>query len=491
MWLTDLLNDPTAPQLDIQRVVDDSRLLGTDDKTSTLFVLDTRNHPNSADFLTEALRYAAAVVSNIEQAGVLYHPAPGQVLGRWAQHLYPRQPSHIVAVTGTNGKTSVAWYYQQICQAAGHKAASIGTLGVYVDGEKIKETGFTSPTPLKLHEILDNLAANGVTHVCLEASSHALALHRLDGVTITAAALTNITQDHLDFHGTMAAYTQAKYRLFTDCLPPDGVAVLPAQRMEAWPLLAATKADEKAVITFGSGQAALTITPTAATAAGQTLIIKLQDTKATVTVPLLGRFQAENLGAAIGLALASGLTLPDILPHLPQLHPVPGRMETLPRTDQQPTVVVDYAHTPDALEQVLATLRPLVPATGKLWCVFGCGGNRDAGKRPLMGKIVADLADKSIITDDNPRHEDAAQIRADIQQGVPHEHNLGDRTAAITYALSHAGADDIVLLAGKGHETGQIVGDTVHPFADATVALACLQKRQNTTSNEQITPTGT
>lgn len=475
MWLTDLLNDPTAPRLDVQRVVDDSRLLGTDDKANTLFVLDTRNHPHAADFITEAQQYAAAVVSNIQQPGVLYHPAPGQVLGRWARHLYPRQPAHVVAVTGTNGKTSVAWYYQQLCQAAGHKAACMGTLGVYVNGEKTRETGYTSPTPVVTHETLDDLAAAGVTHVCLEASSHALALHRLDAVDITAAALTNITQDHLDFHGTMDAYHAAKARLFTDCLPPEGVTVLPSQRMEAWPLMAAAKADDRDIITFGSGQAALTLSPVAATADGQTLTLKLSDVKKEITVPLLGTFQAENLGAAIGLALASGLSLTDILPHLPHLHPVPGRMETLPRSPAQPAVVIDYAHTPDALEQVLTTLRPLVPTDGKLWCVFGCGGNRDTAKRPLMGKIVADLADVSLITDDNPRHEDPAIIRADIQQGVPHEHTIGDRTEAIAYALQHANPHDIVLLAGKGHETGQIIGDTTHPFSDKDTAQHILQ----------------
>ena len=479
MRCSELLGRDVSADFEILGVCDDTRALPTEAR-GWVFVFDQRILPGRAQALCQqALAAGAVVVANVKMERVTFHELPGVVLARWAKAKFPMQPRYVTAVTGTNGKTSVAWFYMQLMQALGQKgkirAASVGTLGVFVNGKKVRETGYTSPTALVVHEILHELANDGVTHVCVEASSHALALGRLDGVDFTAAAFTNLSQDHLDFHGDMATYHAAKGRLFAELLPERGTAVLPMQRAEAWPIAAACKQREVRVLSYGSGQAELCVRVEQATAAGLALRIKYNEWDETVQVGLVGAFQAENVAAAVGLCVGSGGELVEILPQLANLQPVPGRMELLEKKAHQPTVVVDYAHTPDALERALESLRPLVPAGGKLYCVFGAGGDRDNQKRPLMGAVAAKLADVSVVTDDNPRTEDAGKIRQQILQGTENEREIGDRVAAIKWAIGAAGENDIVLLAGKGHEVGQIVGKEVLPHDDKKVALDILE----------------
>ena len=479
MQLSELLGQSLSEDVTVTRVVDDTRQLQEGD----VFVFDKRIAPSRIeDFIQQAQQKgAAAIVSNVDQKGVFFHVFPGAILAKWARYQHARQPKCTVGVTGTNGKTSVAWFYQQIVNASGGKgsswAASVGTLGVYQGEKKVRDTGYTSPTALVTHEILDQLAGDGVEYACLEVSSHALDLGRLDAVDFKAVALTNITQDHLDYHGTMEHYTAAKYRLFADILPDDGVAVIPAQRLEAWPLATLCKERGIRVLTVGTGNAEVVVSPVKLDANGMHVTFKYESIRRDVVLPLIGAFQAENLAVAIGLAIASGIGMEPVLAVLPNLKPVPGRMEMIEKkSDNQPTVVVDYAHTPDALEKLLECTRPLVPEGGKLWCVFGAGGDRDKTKRPLMGKVSATLSDISVVTDDNPRSEDAAQIRQEILQGSANELNIGDREAAIRHAIMEAKPNDIVVLAGKGHETGQVIGTEVHPFDDRALAHEILGK---------------
>lgn len=471
MLLSNLLRQaPTNPDPTITHVVDDSRLV----QKGSVFVVDADIMPNPKSLVKMAQEKGASyIIGNIALEGVTYHPRPGRVLARWAKHTHPNQPSQVVGVTGTNGKTSVAWFYNQLLNGTGKKAASVGTLGVHQGSTKLLETGYTSPTALKTHEILEDLSTQNISHTCMEVSSHALQLYRLDGVKFSAAALTNITQDHLDFHKTMENYTAAKYRLFAELLPEDATAVLNITRPECWPLAALCKERGLSVLTYGTGQAELVVRPVKAMSKGMQLEIKFATHKEEVTLPLIGTFQAENLAAALGLALASGASWPKLMAALPHLSGVPGRMELMPSTSTQPAVVVDYAHTPDALERALTALRPL--CQGNLIVVFGCGGDRDKEKRPKMGEIAQKLADHILITDDNPRTENAQQIRAEILAACPKGEEIADRKKAIKHAMTSASANDMILLAGKGHESGQIIGTETLPFNDREIAHQTLE----------------
>lgn len=470
--LSELLAMPLEDDISVKYITDDTRILNTGD----VFVFDTRNNPKRAEeFAAEAkAKGAAAIVMNMQAEGVIYYAEPGKVLAKWAKHMYPKQPQHVVAVTGTNGKTSVAWFYNQLLTSAGIKAASIGTLGVYIGNEKIAETGYTSPTALTLHKFLHELAEQNVTHVCLEVSSHALALGRFDCVDLSAAGFTNFTQDHLDFHGTMDDYFCAKQRLFTELLAPQGTAVINMANETGWVLASNCKEAGKPVLTVGNANAELVTTPLHLGVNGIDICLKYNTLAEQLTLPLVGGFQTENVAVCLGLIAVTEESLLPFVEPLKTLHNVPGRMMLLPKTNKIPSIIIDYAHTPDALEQVLKTLRPVTQ--GKLWVVFGCGGDRDATKRPLMGKIAAHYADEVVITDDNPRTENAAEIRAAIAANASTAHNISDRKAAIEYAITHASQEDTVLIAGKGHEEGQIVGKKVHPFNDYTVAQSIVEE---------------
>lgn len=397
---------------------------------------------------------------------------PRLTLARLAAIFYGRQPETVVAVTGTNGKTSVASFTRQIWARLGHRAASLGTLGLIADGFA-SEASLTTPDPIRLHETLARLANAGIGHVALEASSHGLDQFRLDGVVLKAAAFTNLTRDHLDYHGTMAAYFRAKAGLFDRVLPAGGVAVLNAESSEAGILSAIAASRGQTVLSYGEHGRDIAVTARRTEGTVQILSLTIGGRDHVVRLPLLGAFQASNALCALGLAIATGADPLAALEALETLTGAPGRLEHVTDTASGAPILVDYAHTPDALETVLRALRP--HCTGKLVVVFGCGGDRDPGKRPMMGGIAARLADRVYVTDDNPRNEDAGLIRRAVIEGAvgPAELiEIADRGAAIVTAASALDTGDLLVIAGKGHEPGQIIGSTVIPFDDRTVALA-------------------
>jgi UDP-N-acetylmuramoyl-L-alanyl-D-glutamate--2,6-diaminopimelate ligase len=383
------------------------------------------------------------------------------------------QPATIAAVTGTNGKSSTVHFVRHIWATLGLKAASVGTLGIVSPGFT-REAGLTTPDPVQLHADLATLAREGVTHLAIEASSHGLDQHRLDGLELSAAAFTNLTHEHLDYHPTMDAYFAAKARLFEALLPANGTAVANADSDRAAQLgeLCARRAVR--FWTYGTAGRELRLLRDEPTPNGQHLVIEVLGTRHEVELPLVGGFQASNALAALGLVVATGGDAARAVEALATLTGAPGRLQLVARHSSGAPVYVDYAHKPEALETVLATLRPF--AKGKLVVVFGCGGDRDRGKRPVMGEIATRLADYTLVTDDNPRSEAPEAIRAEIMRGIPNDRNnwaevKSDRHAAIEQGMAALGsADDLLLIAGKGHEAGQTIKGVTHPFDDAEVA---------------------
>ncbi|MGE0153997.1 MAG: UDP-N-acetylmuramoyl-L-alanyl-D-glutamate--2,6-diaminopimelate ligase [Reyranellaceae bacterium] len=397
-------------------------------------------------------------------------------LARFAAGFYGIQPRIVAAVTGTNGKSSVAHFTRSIWQALGLKAASMGTLGL-VSPHLDRPGGLTTPDPVALHRDLAALARAGVDHLALEASSHGLDQRRLDGIRFAAAAWTNLSRDHLDYHRSMAAYFAAKARLFADLLPEGGAAIINADTPEAEALVELCLSRGHRLLRYGAAGTELKLLSTAMTAHGQHLALDVMGELHEVELKLVGAYQAANVLAALGLVLAEDIDIDRALAALATLEGAPGRLQHVGSTRDGAPVYVDYAHTPDALETVLKALRP--HAKQRLLLVFGCGGDRDAGKRPIMGGIAARLADLAILTDDNPRTEDAAAIRRAVREGAPGAANLreiGDRHEAIAAAVAALRAGDALVIAGKGHEPGQIVGATVLPFDDAEVARAALRQ---------------
>jgi UDP-N-acetylmuramoyl-L-alanyl-D-glutamate--2,6-diaminopimelate ligase len=380
----------------------------------------------------------------------------------------------VAAVTGTNGKTSTVTFLRQLWTQLHHQAASLGTLGLigpgHVGGESL-----TTPDPVALHAMLAGLAQEGVTHLAMEASSHGLDQFRLDGVKLSAGAFTNLTRDHLDYHPDMAAYFNAKARLFTDLLPVGAVAVLNADIAEFDQLKAMAHRRRLHVIDFGRKAVALKLVGSEPHGEGLRLIIDIFCQRRHVLLPVAGDFQAMNALCALGLAVATGARTDHALDALEKLEPVPGRMQLAAVTPAGAAIYVDYAHTPDALETALLNLRP--HAKKRLAVVFGCGGDRDPGKRPLMGEIAARLADQAIVTDDNPRTEDASAIRQAILAACPKGQEIPGRGKAIAQAVSGLQDGDVLLIAGKGHEDYQIVGDEKHPFSDVAEARRAAGKK--------------
>jgi UDP-N-acetylmuramoyl-L-alanyl-D-glutamate--2,6-diaminopimelate ligase len=374
-------------------------------------------------------------------------------------------------VTGTNGKTSTVEMARQLWRMAGFHAASIGTLGITTSQERAA-TGLTTPDIVTFLSTMSGLAAEGVTHAAFEASSHGLDQYRTEGLAVTAAAFTNLSHDHLDYHGTMEAYLQAKLRLFSEVVDADGAAVVWADDEYSPAVIAAAKVRSLRLLTVGAGGEALRLLSRTPTRLGQSLAVAADGVTHKVELPLIGAYQVANALVAAGLVIATGGDAAQTLGDLARLQPVRGRLERAAITRAGAPVYVDYAHTPDAIAAALDALRP--HASGRLILVFGAGGDRDRAKRPEMGRVAAEKADVVIITDDNPRGEDPAAIRAAIAEGAPDAQIIGDRRAAIAAAIAEARADDIVCIAGKGHEQGQIVGagDTarVLPFDDVTVA---------------------
>jgi len=400
---------------------------------------------------------------------LLEDPLPRRRLAIIAALLAGPAPATLVAVTGTNGKTSVTDFLHQIWTLAGHKAAALGTLGV-VTADGISGPGLTTPDPVDLCQALAALARNGVSRAAIEASSHGLHQHRLDGLHLRAAAFTNLTRDHLDYHGTMAAYRAAKLRLFQELLPPRHPAIastaLDADTMAALRHIATRRRLDLRIV--GEAGEAIRLIRTTPIPGGQVLEIEAGGTRHEITIALPGRFQADN--ALVAAALAEVTGVPDALARLPGLVGVRGRMELAATLPNGAAVYVDYAHTPDALERLLAALRP--HTTGRLHVVFGAGGDRDPGKRPLMGAAVAAHADSAIVTDDNPRTEDPAAIRAAVLAGMaalPGARARANRADAVAEALSDLRPGDVLAVAGKGHEQGQTIGTEVFPFDDVSV----------------------
>ncbi|MGE4280589.1 MAG: UDP-N-acetylmuramoyl-L-alanyl-D-glutamate--2,6-diaminopimelate ligase [Magnetospirillum sp.] len=419
-------------------------------------------------FIAQALAQGAAVIlapagteMDTGKAVLITDAEPRRAYARAAATFYARQPQVMAAVTGTNGKTSTVNFTRQMWASMGFAAASLGTLGLVAPGFAPRPS-LTTPDPADLHATLAELADAGIDHAAMEASSHGLDQYRLDGVHLTAAAFTNLTRDHLDYHGDMGAYLDAKTRLFSDLLPADGVAVINADSDAAAQVEKA--AGTRRLLRFGFSGAELALKAIRPDSHGQVLELDVLGQAASIRLPLAGSFQAANALAALGLVIGCGGNAHAALEALESLTEIPGRLQKVADFNTAP-IFVDYAHTPDALETVLKALRP--HASGRLVVVFGCGGDRDPGKRPQMGAIAAKLADTVIVTDDNPRSEAAAPIRAAILEMAKGAMEIADRRDAITHAVQSLQAGDVLVVAGKGHESGQIVGDQVLPFDDA------------------------
>jgi UDP-N-acetylmuramoyl-L-alanyl-D-glutamate--2,6-diaminopimelate ligase len=447
---------------------------------------------DGASFVADAVQRGAAVILAGTDAVlppldppvvVLRDPNPRHRVALMAAAFAGLQPSTIAAVTGTNGKSSTVHFVRHVWTALGHKAASVGTLGIVSPGFT-RDAGLTTPDPVQLHADLATLAREGVTHLAIEASSHGLDQHRLDGLKLSAAAFTNLTHEHLDYHVSMDAYFAAKARLFEALVPEGGTAVVNADSDRTAQLAGICARRGIRFWTYGAKGKEFRLVRDAPTPRGQHLVIEALGNVHEVELPLVGGFQASNALAALGLVVATGGDVGRAVAALATLSGAPGRLQLVARHRSGAAVYVDYAHKPEALETVLATLRPF--ARGKLVVVFGCGGDRDRGKRPVMGEIATRLADFTLVTDDNPRSEEPAAIRAEILRGIPVGRRnwieiRSDRRAAIERGMAAlTSADDLLLIAGKGHETGQTIKGVTHHFDDAEVAreLAAAGKAQ-------------
>ena len=428
------------------------------------------------DFIAAAIEAGAIAVvarpeARVDGAVHIADANPRRAFAHIASRFFHRFPANCVAVTGTNGKTSTVEMTRQLWRMAGFNAASIGTLGITTSQDSAS-TGLTTPDVVTFLSNISGLAAEGVSHAAFEASSHGLDQYRTEGLPVKAAAFTNLSHDHLDYHGTMEAYLAAKMRLFTEVVVHDGTAVVWADDGYSPAVVDVVKARGIRLMTVGMAGDDLRLVSREPTQLGQSLVVAAGDRLQKVDLPLIGAYQVANALVAAGLVVATGGDVAQTLANLARLQPVRGRLERAAITKAGAPVYVDYAHTPDAIEAALDALRP--HATGRLILVFGAGGDRDQAKRPEMGRIAAAKADALIITDDNPRGEDAATIRAAIAAAAPMAQVIGNRRAAIAAAIADARADDIVCIAGKGHEQGQIVGRgddmRVIPFDDVTVA---------------------
>jgi UDP-N-acetylmuramoyl-L-alanyl-D-glutamate--2,6-diaminopimelate ligase len=417
-----------------------------------------------------AIAVVARPEARVQGAPHLADVEPRRAFAALAAKFFAPFPGTVVAVTGTNGKTSNVELTRQLWRMAGHHAASIGTLGVTTADDQVT-TGLTTPDIVTFLSNMAGLAREGVTHAAFEASSHGLSQYRTEGLPVHAAAFTNFTRDHLDYHGTMAAYFEAKMRLFSEVLEPDGTAVIWADDPKSAEVTHRCGERGIRVMTVGTKGEALKLVARETTQLGQKLTIEAGGKTHVATIPLIGAYQAANALTAAALAVATGGDLLQTLGNVARLQPVRGRLERAVITRAGAPLYVDYAHTEDALESAIQALRP--HARGRLITVFGAGGDRDQGKRPEMGRVAARMSDLVIVTDDNPRSEDPATIRRDILAGAAGAREVPGRREAIAAAVAEAGAEDIILLAGKGHEQGQIVGDQVLPFDDVTVAREC------------------
>ena len=481
MKLRDLFSDdaaiaPQADAVDVKGLSVDSRAV----KPGDLFFAIAGSKTDGSRFVDSAIQAGAVAVAGDHAPPGLRVPFvvtanPRRALAQAAARFYPRQPATVAAVTGTSGKTSVAAFTRQIWERLGHASASIGTIGL-VSPKRTVYGSLTTPDPIALHRQLDEITGDGVTHLAFEASSHGLDQFRLDGVRIAAGGFTNLTRDHMDYHPDEAHYLAAKLRLFRDLVAPGGAAVISADHECSPQVIEAARVRGLRIIAVGRDGAGEGIRLVEAAVEGfaQRLTLEHRGRKHAIKLPLVGEFQIENALVAAGLAIGTGSEADAVFAALEHLEGAKGRLERVGEHNGAP-IFVDYAHKPDALAKALQALRPY--AKRKLVVIFGAGGDRDAGKRPIMGAIAAENADRIIVTDDNPRSENPATIRAAILAAAKGATDIGDRAEAIRAGISALQAGDALLIAGKGHETGQIVGDKVLPFSDHEAVAAALAAR--------------
>ncbi|HEY8264454.1 MAG TPA: UDP-N-acetylmuramoyl-L-alanyl-D-glutamate--2,6-diaminopimelate ligase [Methyloceanibacter sp.] len=447
-------------------------------KPGFLFAALPGTHTDGSKFIADALARGAAAIL-VPRGGapkrattpVLEDADPRRRLALIASRFFAAQPETVVAVTGTNGKTSVASFVRQLWEGQGIPSASLGTIGV-VSPKTTRKLNHTTPDPIELHAILAGLAKDGVTHLAFEASSHGLEQRRLDGVRLAAAAFTNITRDHLDYHESFENYFEVKLRLFRELLPPGAAAIVDVDSDGGRRVAEIAKSRGHKLVSVGEAGETLRLVSAKRDGFAQRLIILHNGKSYEVKVPLVGDFQATNALVAAGLVIATGGDPARVIKALANLRGAKGRLDLAGTTKSGAPIFVDYAHTPDALAKALAALRPYVKA--RLVVVFGCGGDRDKGKRPEMGAAAATNADSVIVTDDNPRTEEPAAVRRAILAAAPNAVEIADRATAINQAIQGLNAGDVLLIAGKGHETGQIVGDKIIPFSDHDAVAAAL-----------------
>ena len=482
MKLRDLFDeakfDPKTSAVAVSGIAVDSRVV----KPGDLFFALSGSKTDGARFIDAAVASGAVAVVGDHPPQQISVPFvatsnPRRALALAAARFYPQQPKTIAAVTGTSGKTSVAAFTRQIWQRLGHASASIGTIGL-VSPKRTVYGSLTTPDPIALHMQLDEIAREGVTHLAFEASSHGLDQYRLDGVRIVAGGFTNLSRDHMDYHPDVAHYLNAKLRLFRDLIAPSGAAVISADHEHSAQAIEAARTHGLRLITVGShgdgkGEG-IRLVESDIDGFAQKLVLEHRGKQMSLRLPLVGHFQIENALVSAGLAIATGSQADVVLASLEHLEGAKGRLERVGERNGAP-IFVDYAHKPDALAKALQALRPY--ARRKLVVVFGAGGDRDAGKRPLMGAIASENADHVIVTDDNPRSENPVAIRAAILAAAKGATEIGDRAGAIRAAIDELQEGDALLVAGKGHETGQIVGDKTLPFSDHDAVTAALTSR--------------
>jgi len=484
MKLRDLFSDdaaigPQAEAVDVKGLAVDSRAV----KPGDLFFALAGSKTDGSRFIDAAIAAGAVAIAGDHapqgdaRVPFVVTPNPRRALALAAARFFPRQPATIAAVTGTSGKTSVAAFTRQIWERLGHASASIGTIGL-VSPKRTVYGSLTTPDPIALHRQLDEIAGDGVTHLAFEASSHGLDQFRLDGVRVAAGGFTNLTRDHMDYHPDVAHYLAAKLRLFRDLVSPGGAAVISADHDCSQQVIEAARARGLRIIAVGrnadgAGEG-IRLVDAAVKGFAQRLALEHRGRNYTIKLPLVGEFQIENALVAAGLAIGTRSEPAAVLAALEHLEGAKGRLERVGEHNGAP-IFVDYAHKPDALAKALQALRPY--AKRKLVVIFGAGGDRDAGKRPIMGAIAAENADQVIVTDDNPRSENPQAIRAAILAAAKGANEIGDRTEAIKAGISALQPGDALLIAGKGHETGQIVGDKTLPFSDHEAVAAALAAR--------------
>jgi UDP-N-acetylmuramoyl-L-alanyl-D-glutamate--2,6-diaminopimelate ligase len=479
LFSDDAAIDPRAEAVEVNGLAVDSRAV----KPGDLFFALAGSKIDGSRFIDAAIAAGASAVAGDRasqgdgRVPFVVTPNPRLALARAAARFYPRQPATIAAVTGTSGKTSVAAFARQIWQRLGHASASIGTIGL-VSPKRTVYGSLTTPDPIALHRQLDEITSDGVTHLAFEASSHGLDQFRLDGVRVAAGGFTNLSRDHMDYHPDVAHYLGAKLRLFRDLVTPGGAAVISADHDCSEQVIEAARARDLRIIAVGrnadgAGEG-IRLVEAAVEGFAQKLSLEHRGRRYTLKLPLVGEFQIENALVAAGLAIGTGSEPAAVLAVLEHLEGAKGRLEQVGEHNGAP-IFVDYAHKPDALAKALQALRPY--AKRRLVVIFGAGGDRDAGKRPLMGAIAAENADQVIVTDDNPRSENPEAIRAAILAAAKNATDIGDRADAIRTGISALQQGDVLLIAGKGHETGQIVGDKVLPFSDHEAVAAALAAR--------------